>query len=96
MEMPQGEVRDWERLALEGPGLLQLNLLVAQIVLILSSQLGVKTPWEDLVPWLDGLFGDPGETRSRREEERRRVWARKVADLGEAAYKREAGDGAAD
>ena len=94
--MPQSEAREWERLALEGPGLFQLNLLVAQIVLILSSQLGAKTDWEHLVPWLDGLFDDPRKVREGREERRRREWARRVADLGEAAYKREAGDGAAD
>ena len=92
-DMPSGEAREWERLALDGPGPFQQTLLLAQILVAVMVGVGRgqgQVPSvTDFAPWLDGVWQAPEEVRARRAEMNRRRMGRTVARLAEEAYKRE-------
>ena len=94
--MPADEAREWERLALDGPGPFQQTLLLAQ--LLVTAWIGVgrgqgRTPSVvDFAPWLDAVWHSPEEVRRRRDEVNRKRTGRTIARLAEEAYKRETGN----
>lgn len=79
--MPQAEAREWERLALEGPGPYQQTLLLARIYTAILALCGVQVPLHEAAPWVDQVFGDPADMEARREDTRRRRRVQEAAAL---------------
>ena len=69
--MPQAEVRQWERLAIHGPGPVSTAILLAELIVCQSASAPGSRPIaiESLLPWLDGIYRDAGEARREREEQ---------------------------
>lgn len=69
--MPLAEAREWERLAVLGPGPYQTSLLLGQLVMLVARGLGVEKPpaLHEICPWVDLLEGDPEAERERRDRE---------------------------
>lgn len=69
--MPQAEVRQWERLAIHGPGPVATAILLAELIACQSASVPGSRPIaiESLLPWLDGLYRDESDVRREREEQ---------------------------
>ena len=70
--MPAPEAREWERFALRGPGPLQILILLSTLTATVSRALGGRLTPRALMPWHDGLLGDPETVAAEREEDRAR------------------------
>ena len=96
--MPQAEAAQWERVAIHGPGHVTTALLLALLVQAqFASVPGGSAPdLHELLPWLDGLMGDPDEARERRREAAVRDRLDRLAAFSAAQWDKEARDGTAD
>ena len=58
---------EWQRFALQGPGELHLQVLVATLISVVSHALGGKIGVDDLLPWWDELYVDRQESLKRKQ-----------------------------
>ena len=86
--MPRLEARQWERLAIDGPGPVQQALMLARLVAAAWGYFGKPPDIHELCPWLDAMTGDPEDAAADRRAKAARARLDAMAGFAAAQFAR--------